>query len=102
VSGEAGGDEEAGGEVRLWDPANREPVGSPLTEAPESVRSVVFNPSGTTLALLVEGGAIRLWRGILWTNLRELHAKVCGLVGEGLMRTEWSAIVPGIPYSRIC
>jgi WD40 repeat protein len=101
VSGEAGGREEVGGEVRLWDPATREPVGSPLTEAPESVRTVAFNPSGTTLALLVEGG-IRLWRGILWTDLRELRAKVCGLVGEGLTRTEWSDIVPGIPYSPVC
>jgi WD40 repeat protein len=102
VSGDAGGREEAGGEVRLWDPATREPIGSPLTEAPESVRTTGFNPSGTTLALLVEGGAIRLWRGILWTDLRELHAKVCGLVGEGLTRTEWSAVAPGIPYNPVC
>jgi WD40 repeat protein len=101
VSGEAGGLEEAGGEVRLWDPATGEPVGSPLTEAPVSVRTVAFNPSGTTLGLLVEG-RIRLWRGILWTDLRELRANVCGLVGEGLTRTEWGDVVPGIPYNPVC
>jgi WD40 repeat protein len=102
VSGEAGGSEEAAGEVRLWDPTTRKQFGLRLTEAPESVRSVVFSPGGTSLAFLIEGGAIRLWQGILWANLPELRAKVCGLVGEGVTRSEWAGLLPGIPYNRIC
>jgi WD40 repeat protein len=102
VSGEAGGDEEAGGRVRLWAPATRESVGMPLLEGPEAVSSVVFNPTGTSLALLVEEGAIRLWRGILWTNPHELHTRVCRLVGEGLTQAEWNSAVPGIPYNPVC
>jgi WD40 repeat protein len=102
VSGEAGGHEEVGGGVRLWDPTSREPVGSPLSGAPEAIRTVVFDPSGTSLALLDEEGAVGLWRGVLWSDLHELRAKVCGLVGEGLTRTEWSAVAPGISYSPVC
>ncbi len=102
VSGEGGGSEEIGGEVRLWDLATRKPLGLPLTAAGESVQSVVFSPTGDALAFLGEGGAIRLWRGILWRDLPELRSEVCGLVGGGLTGAEWADYVPGIPYKAVC
>lgn len=101
VSGEGGGSEEFGGEVRLWDLATRKPLGLPLTAGGEAVQSVVFNPTGSALAFL-EGGTIRLWRGILWQEFPELRNEVCGLVGSGLTETEWSGYVPGIRYRAVC
>jgi WD40 repeat protein len=102
VSGEGGGSEELGGEVRLWDLATGKPLGLPLTAGGEAVQSVVFSPSGSALAFLSERGAIKLWRGILWRDLPELRNEVCGLVGSGLTETEWSGYVPGIRYKAVC
>jgi WD40 repeat protein len=102
VSGDGGGSEELGGEVRLWDLATREPLGLQLTAGGQASQSVVFNQTGNALAFLDGGGAIRLWRGVLWHDLPELRNEVCGLVGEGLTRNEWTDYVPGIPYKMIC
>jgi WD40 repeat protein/energy-coupling factor transporter ATP-binding protein EcfA2 len=102
VSGEDGGSEEVGGEVRLWDLATRRQLGSQLTEGGGSIQSIVFSPIGNALAFLGGGGRIELWKGILWADLPELHDEVCGLVGGGLTRTEWIDYAPGIPYSAVC
>jgi WD40 repeat protein len=102
MSGEGGGSEEFGGEVRLWDLATRKPLGLPLTAGGEAVQSVVFSPTGSALAFLGEGGEIRLWRGILWRYLPELRDEVCGLVGSPLTGAEWTEYVPGIRYKAVC
>jgi WD40 repeat protein len=103
ASGEAGETEEvAVGQIRLWDLATRQALGSPIAEAGEPIIDMAFNATGTALAFLSREGDIKLWQGILWAGLPELRDKVCGLVGEGLTRTEWGYYVPGIPYRNTC
>jgi WD40 repeat protein len=102
ASGEGGGSEEVQGRVQLWDLASLRALGSPISETAEPVASMVFSPTGNALAFVGEHGAIKLWRGVLWSSSTELRDKVCKLVGEGLTRTEWADYVPGVPYQATC
>ncbi len=49
------------GTVRLWQVANRQPLGGPLTGDGGSVYSLAFSPSGEVLASGWNDGTMRLW-----------------------------------------
>jgi len=93
-----------GADVRLWDVYTQTPLGEPLrhtdAEAVVFTTTVAFSPDGRVLASGL--ATIRLWKGILWRDLPDLRAQVCGLVIGDLTRAEWKAIAPGLPYRTTC
>jgi WD40 repeat protein len=88
--------------VRLWDVANGTELGSPLPGDTRSVEKVAFSSDGG----LVTGSsdrAVRLWQALpTRISFAALRAEVCGFVGAGLSRAEWSEYAPGIPFRRTC
>src|SRR5207253_114905 len=62
--------------------------------------TVAFSPDGRVLASAL--ATVRLWKGILWHDLPDLEAQVCGLVIGDLTKAEWAAIAPGLPYRTTC
>ena len=55
-----------------------------------------------TLASVHQDGAVRLWQGLLWSDLGDLRALVCRRVVGDLTRNEWHELVPGLAYRSPC
>jgi WD40 repeat protein len=90
------------GSIRFWDVATRQQLGLPLHDGNAAVLSVAFSPNGRMLAAGGNDGNLRLWSGFLWSNLAQLKADVCGLVGAGLSPSEWARYEPSIAYQNAC
>ena len=90
--------------MRLWDVRTQTPLGQPLRHADAGAvvftPTVAFSPDGRVLASAL--ATVRLWKGILWHDLPDLEAQVCGLVIGDLTKAEWAAIAPGLPYRATC
>ena len=90
------------GTVRLWEVPGRRQLGQPLHGHAGAVYGVAFNPEGPTFASGGDDGTVRTWEGILWRDLGDLEAQVCGLVVRDLSEREWQELVPGLSYRRTC
>jgi WD40 repeat protein len=49
------------GIIRLWDPATRQEIGTPMSSDANPVDAVAFNPGGTVLASANTDGNVQLW-----------------------------------------
>jgi len=49
-----------------------------------------------------DDGTVRLWEGILWSDVGHLRAIVCSLVGRRLTEGGWEELVPGVEYRSSC
>ena len=83
----------AGGTVRLWDMATRQPIGSPLNTHADAVNSVVFSPDGKTLAAGATDGTVRLWNVVSRTG-------TAALTGHTKPVTRWR-ISPEAPWPPV-
>jgi WD40 repeat protein len=52
---------QAGGSVRIWDVASRQPIGGPLQGHTSNVNAVAFRPDGTLIASGSSDKSIRFW-----------------------------------------
>ena len=90
------------GGIQLWDVATQTRLGMSLPSNAGPVQSVAFSPDGSTLVSASYDGTLRSWSGFLWHDFTELRNEVCGLVGTGLIRSEWTHYAPGIAYQNSC
>ncbi|MGV4891581.1 nSTAND1 domain-containing NTPase [Streptomyces viridosporus] len=86
------------GTVRLWDAASNRPLGASFLTAGDSVDSLTFAPDGATLT--VDGG---------YTPPRtypiapELVSKtICIRAHGGVPQTDWTSLIPELPYRKTC
>ena len=90
------------GGIQLWDVATQTRLGMSLPGNAGPIQSVAFSPDGNTLVSASYEGTVRSWSGFLWHDFTELRNEVCGLVGTGLIRSEWTHYAPGIAYQNSC
>ncbi len=90
------------GGIQLWDVATQTRLGMSLPGNAGPIQSVAFSPDGSTLVSASYDGTLRSWSGFLWHDFTELRNEVCGLVGTGLIRSEWTHYAPGIAYQNSC
>ena len=90
------------GTVRLWDVRAHQQLARPLDGGAGTVLGVAVSPHGQTIASVHQDGAVRLWQGLLWSDLGDLRATVCRRVVGDLTRSEWQELVPGLAYRTSC
>lgn len=77
---------DADGNVRLWNPGTREPIGKPLpadpgTSSSNGVNAVAFSPDGSLLASADADGTVKLWDPTTGRLVRELTTRPSGDLG---------------------
>jgi WD40 repeat protein len=89
--------------ARLWDVVTGTQLGSPLNADSRSVEKVAFSSDGRLLVTGSVDRTVRVWHSVpTRISFAAVRAEVCGFVGAGLSRAEWSAYAPGIPFRRTC
>lgn len=88
------------GSVWMWNVADaaRPSLIASLTGPASHVYSVAFSPSGAQLAATSYEGTVHLWD----TSATASSAAVCGNLGQPMGSSEWSTLVPGVPYHAPC
>jgi WD40 repeat protein len=86
------------GTVRVWDAASNQPLGSNLLTAGDPVDSLTFAPDGATLT--VDGGHTP---PRTYPIDPELASKtICKRAQGGVPRTDWTSLIPEVPYRKTC
>ncbi|MFI1707796.1 nSTAND1 domain-containing NTPase [Streptomyces griseoruber] len=86
------------GTVRIWDAASNRPLGSSFLTAGDSVDALTFAPDGT--ALTVDG---RHTPPRTYPIAPELASKtICKRAHGGMPRTDWTSLIPELPYRKTC
>jgi WD40 repeat protein len=89
--------------IRLWDVATGTELGSPLTADTQAVESLAFSHDGLFFVSGSRDRTMRLWQAVNSpSSFAALHDRVCGFLGAGLSRVEWSQYAPNIPYQQTC
>jgi WD40 repeat protein len=84
------------GTATLWDLGSRKRLGNAFPIEQGSIPVARFAPSGD---LVIDN----LSDTALWPmNLRTWERFACQVAGRDLMRAEWSDLLPGRPYRRVC
>ena len=67
------------------------------------MEKVAFSSDGHLLVTGSVDRTVRVWHVVpTRISFAALRAEVCGFVGAGLSRVEWSQYAPGIPFRRTC
>jgi WD40 repeat protein len=87
-----------GNSIILWDVAERQPIGPPLTGHTDAVYNVVFSPDGKALASGSWDNAIMLWD----VDPAAWRARACDIVGRNFTAAEWAQYFPEETYRSTC
>ena len=85
------------GKLRLWDPATRRLIGTPL-QGSNTGGWVNFFPDGKHVLGVFQSGT-----GIVWNvDPAAWKAKACTVAGRNLTRAEWTEFLGGRSYHNVC
>lgn len=88
----------ADGTVRLWDVAQRSPIGAPLTVEPDAYVAATFASDGKRILAVPHFG-----RGVSWNvDPSAWEQEACDVAGRPLTEREWRDALPGRPFRRVC
>jgi WD40 repeat protein len=88
----------SGGFVKLWDTQTLQQLGSAFPGSPGKWANGQFTRDGSKLVTLYEDG-----RGTVWpATVADWKDHACRVAGRNFTREEWSRLVTGRGYSRVC
>lgn len=86
--------------IRLWDPATGREAGVPIPVDPAGkIEMIAFNPEGTVLASVENGGYVRRWPLAPW---RDPYGTLCQQVGPIDLTTWRLNYAPAEPLPKMC
>ncbi|MFI0242877.1 hypothetical protein [Streptomyces sp. NPDC016845] len=86
------------GTVRLWDAVSNRPLGTSFLTAGDSIDSLTFATDGATLTIDGEHSPPRTY-----PIAPELASKtICQRAQGGVPPTNWTSLIPEIPYRKTC
>ncbi len=72
--------------------------GTALNTRDGTTSRVLFTPDGCSVLAVDDSGG-----GVLWpSNLADWQQHACAIAGRNLTRTEWSRLLPGRDYAKVC
>jgi WD40 repeat protein/transcriptional regulator with XRE-family HTH domain len=86
------------GALRLWDTADRRPLGGGLDTPGDAIRSLAFGPHGDTV--YASGAHVPVQRYAVAPG--QLVTRLCARAGRNLTAEEWRTYLPDVPYRRVC
>ncbi|MFJ4681869.1 helix-turn-helix domain-containing protein [Streptomyces sp. NPDC088789] len=86
------------GTLQLWDTSSHRRTGGPLPTAGDTIKALAFTPDHGTLHTVGDHSPPYAYD----IAPRSAARAVCGRVGKGLSREEWSEHLPDLPYRRSC
>ena len=87
----------ADGDIRLWDVATHELLGT-LSADQKAIKNVVFSPKKGTLASVGEDESIVFWD----VDFEGWSSRACRIANRNLTPKEWSTYFGKLPYRKTC
>ena len=86
------------GAVKLWFTSTLQQEGTALLTDRGATSTAAFEPNGRNLLVVDDHGNMFTWP----TSPAAWEQRACAIAGRNLTRQEWTRLVPGQSYTRVC